>query len=83
MVLHTCHAFSFTVMKKDRVFIGGRVDVKLKNLFLVELRNLNRLDGADSPRPLTQSKFFEMLLVESVMARQSNSAGKDGTSLQK
>ena len=83
VVLHTCHHHSFTGMKKGRVFIGGRVDVTLKNRFLVELRQMNRLEGPESSKPLTQSQFFEMLLAEGIMARQSGSSDENGAALQK
>jgi hypothetical protein len=52
-------------MKSQKVFIGGWVDAKLKRRFLQELRRLNRRDAAR----ITQSRFLELLLLESVKLR--------------
>ncbi len=56
-------------MKSKKVFIGGRVDSKLKSRFIKELRALNRRAMAQSGENLTQSKFLEILLLESVALR--------------
>jgi hypothetical protein len=57
-------------MKDQKKFIGGWVDAKLKSRFLKELQKLNKKTSRDQDGKITQSKFLEMLLTESVIHHQ-------------
>jgi hypothetical protein len=53
-------------MKDQKMFIGGWVDARLKRLFLKELDHINQKGAAVSTRKISQARFLEMLLTESV-----------------
>ena len=65
-MFNTCQKEALAYMKDQKKFIGGWVDARLKRLFLKELRNLNKKAAAASTRKISQARFLEMLLAESV-----------------
>ena len=56
-------------MKSKKLFLGGWVDAKLKVRFLKELRAMIRRAMGQPGEHITQSRFLEILLVESVNLR--------------
>jgi hypothetical protein len=63
-------------MRGKMVLVGGLVDARLKHLFLKELRKINWTNGMASNGKITQSKFLEMLLKESVARRKKSARSR-------
>ena len=75
MVLNTGQSFT-SRMDVNKVIIRGKVDASLKNQFLKELRRFNASAARQTGSKVSQSKFLELLLVESIAERKKLFAGK-------